>query len=205
MATVSAKASGGAADPKLAQLEHRLSLLPKKKVTVDELAVEAASVGVSRPELETYLDSMHKSGKVFHFRQGGVDFVFLDTRIITHTLSELLDPTGTTVKQMVSKKSEQLQVRDVHRLLFFFLNSFAKSLNSEMEQLETMRRLIELRAERSVRRIMWGIVSYLTVQTVVVTRLTFWDLSWDIMEPICYINSVVIGNRPPVISKVIFF
>jgi hypothetical protein len=63
-----------------------------------------------------------------------------------------------------------------------------------MEQLETMRRLIELRAERSVRRIMWGIVSYLTVQTVVVTRLTFWDLSWDIMEPICYINSVVIGN-----------
>ncbi len=63
-----------------------------------------------------------------------------------------------------------------------------------MEQLETMKRLIELRAERSVRRIMWGIVSFLTVQTVVVTRLTFWDLSWDIMEPICYINSVVIGK-----------
>ena len=40
---------------------------------------------------------------------------------------------------------------------------------------------------------MWGLVAYMSAQTVVVTRLTFWDLSWDIMEPICYINSVLIG------------
>jgi hypothetical protein len=126
MAAAAAKAFAGAADPKFAQLEHRLSLLPKKKVTVDELAVEAAAVGVSRPELESYLDSLHKWGKVFHFRQGGVDFVFLDTRIITHTLSELLDPTGTTVKQMVSKKSEQLQVRDAFYFFILFFCSNCK-------------------------------------------------------------------------------
>lgn len=33
----------------------------------------------------------------------------------------------------------------------------------------------------------------MSVQTIVVTRLTFWDLSWDVMEPICYINSFALS------------
>lgn len=32
----------------------------------------------------------------------------------------------------------------------------------------------------------------MALQTIVVTRLTFWDLSWDVMEPLCYINSFAI-------------
>ena len=122
------------------------------------------------------MDHLHRTGKAFHFVAGTVNFVFTDTKVITHTLSDLLDPTGATVRELVSQKSEKL-----------------RDLEAEMSQLESMKQLIELRTERSVRRIMWGLVAYMALQTVVVTRLTFWDLSWDIMEPICYINSVVIG------------
>ncbi len=113
-------ATGAFIDPKFSQLHQRLSSLPKKKLTFEELTAEAAKLNVTRPELDGYLDHMHKEGKVFHFRQGGVDFVFLDTRVITNTLSDLLDPTGGTVKQMVAKKNEQLQVRIWSCCLFAF-------------------------------------------------------------------------------------
>ncbi len=92
-----------------------MSLLPKKKLTLDEFVAEAGKGGVTREEAEQLVEHLHDTGKVFHFRAGDVNFVFLDTRVITNTLSDLLDPTGVTVKQMVAKKSEQLQVRKTKR------------------------------------------------------------------------------------------
>ncbi len=47
--------------------------------------------------------------------------------------------------------------------------------------------LIERKARGHLRRIAWAIAGYLTFQGVLVARLTWWEFSWDIMEPITYI------------------
>lgn len=61
----------------------------------------------------------------------------------------------------------------------------------ELEEMEKQKEVIDRRAEALVRRELWGGLGYLVVQTAAFMRLTFWELSWDVMEPICfYVTSV---------------
>lgn len=45
---------------------------------------------------------------------------------------------------------------------------------------------IDRQADLLVRRELWAGLGYLMLQTAGFMRLTFWELSWDVMEPICF-------------------
>ncbi|XP_021301179.1 calcium uniporter protein 2, mitochondrial [Herrania umbratica] len=61
----------------------------------------------------------------------------------------------------------------------------------ELVELEKQKALIDEKADSLVRRELWLGLAYLVVQTAGFMRLTFWELSWDVMEPICfYVTSV---------------
>lgn len=61
----------------------------------------------------------------------------------------------------------------------------------ELEDLERKISTIDSIAINSVRRELWCGLGFMVIQTIGLMRLTFWDLSWDVMEPICfYITSV---------------
>ncbi|KAL5715138.1 hypothetical protein ACHQM5_017005 [Ranunculus cassubicifolius] len=61
----------------------------------------------------------------------------------------------------------------------------------ELEMLEKKKAVIDKKAEVLVRRELWGGLGFLLFQTVGFVRLTFWELSWDVMEPICfYLTSI---------------
>lgn len=50
---------------------------------------------------------------------------------------------------------------------------------------------IDRKAVAQVRRELWCGLGFLVMQTVGFMRLTFWELSWDVMEPICfYVTSI---------------
>ncbi|KAI3669897.1 hypothetical protein L6452_41361 [Arctium lappa] len=57
---------------------------------------------------------------------------------------------------------------------------------TELEAMERWKSAIDEKAEKMVRRELWGGLGYLVVQTAAFMRLTFWELSWDVMEPICF-------------------
>ncbi|GMJ08745.1 hypothetical protein like AT2G23790 [Hibiscus trionum] len=58
-------------------------------------------------------------------------------------------------------------------------------------ELEKQKSKIDSKADSSVRRELGLGLAYVVVQTVWFMRLTFWDLSWDVMEPICfYVTSI---------------
>nr|GMC67417.1 calcium uniporter protein 2, mitochondrial-like [Ipomoea batatas] len=66
-----------------------------------------------------------------------------------------------------------------------------ESRMQELEDMETQMAAIEKRAETMARRELRAGLGYLVVQTAVLMRLTFWELTWDVMEPICfYITSI---------------
>ncbi|KAI3922038.1 hypothetical protein MKX01_005727 [Papaver californicum] len=56
----------------------------------------------------------------------------------------------------------------------------------ELEKMEKEKAQIDARAEALVRRELWGGLAFFTAQTAAFLRLTFWELSWDVMEPICF-------------------
>ena len=60
------------------------------------------------------------------------------------------------------------------------------SVRKELGEMEKQKSAIDSRADTLVRRELWGGLGFLVVQTVAFMRLTFWELTWDVMEPICF-------------------
>uniref|UniRef100_A0A2N9E3J1 Calcium uniporter protein C-terminal domain-containing protein n=1 Tax=Fagus sylvatica TaxID=28930 RepID=A0A2N9E3J1_FAGSY len=61
----------------------------------------------------------------------------------------------------------------------------------ELEEMEKQKVVIDRKADVLVRRELWCGLGFLVVQTAGFMRLTFWELSWDVMEPICfYLTSI---------------
>ncbi|KAK9749881.1 hypothetical protein RND81_02G157400 [Saponaria officinalis] len=61
----------------------------------------------------------------------------------------------------------------------------------ELELMEEQKAKIDQKAEALVRRELWAGLGYTLVQTAAFMRLTFWELSWDVMEPVCfYVTSI---------------
>ncbi|KAI3504799.1 hypothetical protein L1887_26518 [Cichorium endivia] len=56
----------------------------------------------------------------------------------------------------------------------------------ELEELETKKALIDQKAISQVRGELYCGLGLLVLQTLGFIRLTFWELSWDVMEPICF-------------------
>ncbi|KAK3231549.1 hypothetical protein Dsin_003430 [Dipteronia sinensis] len=56
----------------------------------------------------------------------------------------------------------------------------------ELDQMENQKAIIDEKAKSLVRGELYCGLGFLTVQTLGFMRLTFWELSWDVMEPICF-------------------
>lgn len=61
----------------------------------------------------------------------------------------------------------------------------------ELREMQRRKMEIDRRAETWVRRELWCGLAFLVAQTAAFMRLTFWELTWDVMEPICfYVTSI---------------
>ncbi|KAL2471790.1 Calcium uniporter protein 4 [Abeliophyllum distichum] len=56
----------------------------------------------------------------------------------------------------------------------------------ELAQLEKQKSTIDQKAQSLVQRELYFGLGFLVLQTLGFMRLTFWELSWDVMEPICF-------------------
>lgn len=59
----------------------------------------------------------------------------------------------------------------------------------EMKQLKAKKEEIDILAHKQVRRILWTGLGAIVVQVGLFFRLTFWEFSWDIMEPIAFFTT----------------
>ncbi|KAK1286886.1 hypothetical protein QJS10_CPB20g00011 [Acorus calamus] len=59
----------------------------------------------------------------------------------------------------------------------------------ELKNLQKRKEEIDMLVHRQVRRILWGGLGFLVVQVGLFFRLTFWDFSWDVMEPITFFTA----------------
>ncbi|KAF2299898.1 hypothetical protein GH714_005864 [Hevea brasiliensis] len=56
----------------------------------------------------------------------------------------------------------------------------------QLEHMEQQKAAIDQKARAQVRGELYCGLGFLVVQTLAFMRLTFWELTWDVMEPICF-------------------
>ncbi|CAN4082810.1 unnamed protein product [Withania somnifera] len=59
-------------------------------------------------------------------------------------------------------------------------------LMKELKQMEEKKSAIDKKAKSLVQRELWCGLGFFVIQTAAFMRLTFWELTWDVMEPICF-------------------
>ena len=61
-----------------------------------------------------------------------------------------------------------------------------EKIHAELDPLETQRKELEKGVETRTNVFVWGGLAFMAVQFGFLARLTWWEYSWDIMEPVTY-------------------
>nr|XP_020458577.1 calcium uniporter protein, mitochondrial isoform X2 [Monopterus albus] len=61
-----------------------------------------------------------------------------------------------------------------------------EDLNAQLRPLEKVKEELSKKAERRTTWVLWGGMAYMATQFGILARLTWWEYSWDIMEPVTY-------------------
>ncbi|NP_001234771.2 ACI19 protein [Solanum lycopersicum] len=104
-------------------------------------------------------------------------------------LAKILDDSGTVLVlgNVVFLRPDQV-VKTLQSLLPIPATTIPKDpqMMEEFNKMEEEKTAIDRKAESLVRRELWAGLGYFVIQTAAFMRLTFWELSWDVMEPICF-------------------
>ncbi|XP_065881569.1 calcium uniporter protein 6, mitochondrial-like [Euphorbia lathyris] len=69
-------------------------------------------------------------------------------------------------------------------------------MRAELKHLQERKEEIDIQAHRQVRRVLWSGLGFFIVQISLFFRLTFWEFSWDVMEPIAFFattTGIIVG------------
>ncbi|KAJ8772796.1 hypothetical protein K2173_027973 [Erythroxylum novogranatense] len=102
-------------------------------------------------------------------------------------LAKTLDQSGNIIVlgNTVFLRPEQV-AKTMESLLSESLVGHDDPRKEELEHMESQKAMIDQKARRLVRGELYCGLGFLVLQTLGFMRLTFWELSWDVMEPICF-------------------
>ncbi|KAF7828812.1 calcium uniporter protein 2, mitochondrial-like [Senna tora] len=103
-------------------------------------------------------------------------------------IAKMLDDSATVVRlgDVVFLRPEQVAKAIQNLFPVVGVNEAQTAMREELEEMEKEKAVIDGKADRLVRRELWGGLGFMVLQTAAFMRLTFWELSWDVMEPICF-------------------
>ncbi|MCL7035285.1 hypothetical protein MKW94_005856 [Papaver nudicaule] len=101
--------------------------------------------------------------------------------------AKTLDESGSVIVlgNIVFLRPEQL-TKAIERVIPLPICDKNDPRKTEFESMEKEKEIIDSKAELLVKRELWSGLGLLVFQTAGFMRLTFWELSWDVMEPICF-------------------
>lgn len=90
------------------------------------------------------------------------------------------------IKTLVGQLYENLQVREHHAEMERQLMAELERVRLELEPLEQQLQELEVTASKRAHLFTWGCLVSMSIQFGALARLTWWEYSWDIMEPVTY-------------------
>ncbi|XP_042423928.1 calcium uniporter protein 5, mitochondrial-like [Zingiber officinale] len=77
----------------------------------------------------------------------------------------------------------------VRKVVPFALTPENDPRREELKELQKKKEEIDQLAHKQVRRMLWSGLGYFVLQIGLFFRLTFWEFSWDVMEPITFFST----------------
>ncbi|XP_053547893.1 calcium uniporter protein, mitochondrial [Bombina bombina] len=102
--------------------------------------------------------------------------------LLSHEDATTMNDLKTLVQQLYSA----LRVEEHQLTKERELNGQLEDLRGQLEPLEKIRDEIGRRSEKRTTLVLWGGLAYMATQFGILARLTWWEYSWDIMEPVTY-------------------
>lgn len=160
------------------KIRQELEKMTAQKLTVLEFVGVCSKYGVAEADAKNLLLSFHKSSVVFHFASSSSaqlrDTVFIKPKDVLDTVWATFDLSGSVSLAEIEHKQAELIV-----------------LKSEFRALDTAKRMLDMAAEQQANRAVW-VGSVLPVGTfLALCRMTYWEFSWDIVEPISFFVSTM--------------
>ncbi|XP_078387086.1 calcium uniporter protein, mitochondrial isoform X2 [Cetorhinus maximus] len=90
------------------------------------------------------------------------------------------------VKILVQKLFTTLHIEEHQLHKERELQRRVEELNAQIEPLEKVKLELARRAEKRSGWVLWGGMAFMATQFGILARLTWWEYSWDIMEPVTY-------------------
>jgi hypothetical protein len=155
--------------PKFVQVRKALEASPLYRVSKREYLDLCRGHGLTEEEAEGFLAHLSAATVVAKFEQAP-NFVFLKPDLLSSGFLHLLDASATGQQQAIEAGAKRLQ-----------------EIEQEIAPLQAKKDQLDVQAGRQATRTIWGVAGLMVAQLGVVARLTWWELSWDIMEPITYL------------------
>ncbi|XP_028757634.1 calcium uniporter protein 4, mitochondrial-like [Neltuma alba] len=102
-------------------------------------------------------------------------------------VAKMLDESGNVIVwgNVVFLRPEQV-AKTMESLIWKTIGHPKDPRRMELEEMEKQKAMIDEKANALVRGELYCGLVLLVLQTLAFMRLTFWELSWDVMEPICF-------------------
>ncbi|KAJ7408814.1 hypothetical protein BTVI_58430 [Pitangus sulphuratus] len=102
--------------------------------------------------------------------------------LLSHENATTLNDVKTLVQQLYTALSiEEHQLNKEKELI-----GRLEELKEQLAPLEKVRMELSRKAEKRTTLVLWGGLAYMATQFGILARLTWWEYSWDIMEPVTY-------------------
>ncbi|KAK4407591.1 Calcium uniporter protein 5, mitochondrial [Sesamum angolense] len=182
-------------------LKEKLGTEDKEVIPYTELLQACQNMGVAKSadEAAAYARVLDDAGVVMLFR----DKVYLHPNK-DNVIEERTQRTA--VFAQIGKGEKVLFVHrsiDLNKVVDLVRMAVPLSLlpdddprKDELKMLQEKKNEIDMQAHKQVRRILWTGLGLAVVQISLFFRLTFWEFSWDVMEPIAFFTTsagIVIG------------
>jgi len=90
------------------------------------------------------------------------------------------------VKKLVAQLHSSLNITDHQLLQESQLEKQLETLKSDLEPMEERRKALEEKSHARTKRLTWLGLGLMGIQFGFLARLTWWEYSWDVMEPVTY-------------------
>lgn len=160
------------------KIRKELSMNPGQKLTRLEFCAICGKHGLQEPAALEILEILHKAGVVLNFAKSSSeqlrDTVFIKPQDVLDTVWATLDVSGVTNLTALNKKLDEL-----------------KGLEKEYKSLSTVKAVLDNAADQEAARNIWIGGSLPVGCLVILFRMTYWEFSWDIVEPISFFVSTM--------------
>jgi len=156
------------------KLKQKIQNDQRKSMSVQDFYTLCKEEGLQQPQADRLVQSLSDSGTLLHFPNSTntklKDTIFLRPQDLNTAVHSLLDQ-NTPASLKLEADATQAEI---------------DTLNEQLAPLKKQREDLERKANRRANVVIFSGLGYCVVQFLAIGRLTWWELSWDVMEPVTY-------------------